>query len=200
MRKLIVPLILLMPVFGAAHESQPLDREALRQRLKFYSQVNELETTFSQTKFLSDMGVELKSEGRFQLRRPQQVVWEIVKPGRVRIEMTRDEIVVTSGEGASQSKRVLKVSAIPDEKDIKSLKNLVSWLELDAQALSEEYSVFAVGKQAFRFVPKNAKLSAFKELEMTLANGGHLSRLVIHEPSGDRMDITFGTPRKKHRK
>jgi outer membrane lipoprotein-sorting protein len=183
---------LLGSVMGQAAE--PLSQAELAKKLKFYASISTLSVTFKQTKNLKDMGVQLKSEGRLSLHRPNKVVWEITQPSPLEVTLEHDQIQIRSGRGPAAQVQTLKMSEASLDQPTQSMAGLIAWLNLDARALSEQYKVFAKDSNSFRFEPKQKDLMPFDNLEMSLGKDGQLKRLTLHEVSQDTLDIEFGPP------
>jgi len=171
----------------------PVSEAALAEKLKFYASIRTFEADFKQRKELREMGMEMKSEGRLTLRRPSTVIWEILKPARVKVELGTKEIKITSGEGANATVQSFSSDQLPDDKGASSMRDLVAWLKLDAKALSEQYVITKTPADRYLFEPR--KPGPFLSMEMALSKKGHLETLVLNETSGDRMTLTFAKPR-----
>lgn len=168
----------------------------LADSLRMYQSIASLDVTFKQTKILKNLDLQLKSEGRLQIFRTQhRIIWQIFKPSPVVVQLDQKEIRIESGVGKDLQKQVFKISDAPSDKATQSIRSLVTWLNLDATALAEQYSIFALKTKAYRFIPKEKSISPFQGLDMYLAEDGQLNRLVMNELSGDSLDIEFGKPR-----
>jgi outer membrane lipoprotein-sorting protein len=173
----------------------PVSEQELAENLKLYASISHLEVGFKQTKTLKDMGIQLKSEGKLTLTRPDQVVWEIKSPGSVRISFNKSEIRIQSGKGADATTQVLKVGEASSDQAEKSMAGMMAWLNLDSKSLYDQYNIFAEGKHTFRFEPKQKSASPFSDLQMILGSDGQLNHLTIHELSGDVIDTEFDRPK-----
>lgn len=167
----------------------------LAKRLQFYQSISKLSVDFKQIKTLKELGVKLESEGKLELIRPSQVIWEIKKPSRVLIRFDQKQIRIESGEGKDVSIQVVKMEDIPKGRESKSIGGLMAWLQLDAHALSEQYIVTSSQAKKLMFSPKQKDNSVFKSIELTLSSTGHLEILHIWEGSGDEIEIQFSAPR-----
>lgn len=174
-----------------------LSEAELTEKLKFYRSIAQLEVPFTQIKILTSLKMRLKSEGLLKLTRPDQVVWEINKPSHLQVKLTEHEVRIESGAGEDLSVQTWKKEDMPKESPSGegSLHGLVAWLQLDAHLLSQQYQILSLGPRTFLFEPRENKQNAFKNLKMTLDSGGHLKILVIHENSGDEIQIQFGNPK-----
>lgn len=175
-----------MAVFAA---ETPVSVEELKKTLSPYEKIEKLEVPFHQTKTLVEMKIKLESDGRLTLNRAKQtVLWEILKPSPLKVEMTATEIKLTDENGT----QTLKTDAGPAAQ---SLKSLVAWLKLDAEALAKEDDVFLVKPRVYLFKPRDRANSPFESIELTLGEKNHLKSLFMKEKSGDSMQIDFGTPK-----
>ena len=188
---LSIPFVTLCFIAGAAEST--VTEAMLAEKLRFYAALGSLEADFKQVKELREMGMDMKSEGRLTLKRPDVVVWEILKPARVKVELGTTGIKITSGEGANATGQSFSADQMPQDKGASGMRDLVAWLKLDAKALSEQYVITKTPAERYLFEPR--KTGPFKSMEMALAKDGHLETLVLNEASGDRMTLTFAKPR-----
>ena len=180
---------------AAEMRGSPISESELAKQLKLYESVSSIEASFVQVKTLAEMGFQIKSEGYFKIVRPDHILWEVRKPGKVRVTLDPDQIRIESGEGKDMNVQTLKRSEAPSDKTTQNLSGLVAWLNLDAKVLHSQYDVFQTAKQTFRFAPHDLKAGPFRSIEMTLADGGQMRHLVIQETSGDTMELTFTHPK-----
>ena len=193
MRRIVIGILLAaaLPAAGL-EESKAVGPERLADILKQYRSIEAISATFKQKKTFQDIKMELKSEGRFEISRPNKtVLWEVSVPSRLQVVMNEKELRLASDD----STQVLKLSEIGGDKASRSLGALVAWLELDASKLAGQYTINEITATRFRFTPKDKVASIFLELDMWLDKQGYLTRLVINEKSGDRLDIEFGPPK-----
>lgn len=190
-------LCLLPQVVSAAQ--RPVGAAEMSDRLKFYSSIHEFAAKFRQIKHLKDMGVDLKSEGRVQVVRPDQVIWEIMKPSHVTVKIDKSRVEIVSGNGPEKTVQSLKLEDLPHDKAAGGIGLLLPWLTLDAKRLSTDYKIFEVEKKSFRFEPQAAASGLFEKIEIQLDDSGFLRRLQLMESSGDSLDIDFDEPTVKKR-
>jgi outer membrane lipoprotein-sorting protein len=171
----------------------PVTEAQLGEKLRFYAGIATLESDFHQVKDLKELGMQMKSEGRLTLKRPDSVIWEIRKPAHVKVELDLKKIRITSGDGASATVQTFTADQMPKDKDASSLRDLVAWLKLDAHALADQYVITKTTEDHFNFAPK--KTGPFRTMEMDLSKAGHLKTLTLNETSGDRMILSFERPR-----
>lgn len=190
-KALLVSVLTLCSV--SADSEGTVSEAALTEKLRFYASIRSLEADFKQLKELREMDMEMRSEGRLTLKRPDTVIWEVLKPARVKVELGAKEIRITSGEGPAASREIYSVDQMPGDKGASSLRDLVAWLKLDAHALHEQYAITRSSNGNYVFVPRKA--GPFRSMEMNLAKAGHLETLILNESSGDRMTLKFAKPR-----
>lgn len=191
----IASLVFFLPAYIAlAATPEPIAEKDLSKRLQFYRSISTLTVDFKQRKILKDLHVEIASQGRLKLIGREQVIWEVNKPGLVRLTFDHKTIKVESGEGSDYSLQIWKISDLPKGKESKNIAALEAWLKLDAQVLSSQYSVSLQESGVLRFISKEREKSTFRSVDMHLAHSGHLEGLHIIEASGDEIDIRFGTP------
>lgn len=196
---LITTLIFLgvSQVAQAAVET-PVSAAELNEKLTFYRQIDRLEADFRQVKDLHEMGMQMKSEGRLTLLAGESVVWEVLKPSRVKVELDPSGIQVTRGEGTGKTVEKITSADMPKGADGSSLRDLIQWLRMDAKILSAQYTVTRTTKDHFIFTPKTP--GPFSRLEMDLPGRGYLRKLILRETSGDQMTLEFSAPRIKKSK
>jgi outer membrane lipoprotein-sorting protein len=189
---IVASLIVSLCASAGPSESSVSEGE-LTEKLRFYATLGSLEADFHQVKDLRELGMQMKSEGRLTLRRPDSVIWEVTKPARVRVELGSAGVRITSGDGQAASVQTFSADQMPKDRDASSLHDLVAWLKLDAHVLAAQYTITKTTGDHFVFTPK--KSGPFKTMEMDLSRAGHLEKLILNETSGDRMTLTFGRPR-----
>src|SRR6185312_8598115 len=124
-----------------------ISEKELTEKLKLYASISTLDVSFRQTKTLKDMNLQLKSEGRLQLRRPDRVVWEITQPSPVRVSLDHSQIEIQTGTGPDTQVQTIKTGEAPSEQAAQSLTALIAWLSLDSHALASQYLITSSGKQ-----------------------------------------------------
>jgi len=187
-------LVLAWLVSVRGQAAVPISETELAKRLKLYASISTLSVGFKQTKTLKDMGIQLKSEGRLRLERPDKITWEITQPSPLLVTLDKSEIRIRSGRGPDSRTQVLKMGDAGSDQPTQSLAGLIAWLNLDSKALVSQYQVLAVDKQSVHFEPKQKDSVPFESLDMSLGADGQLKHLVLHEISGDQLDIEFGKP------
>lgn len=174
---------------NAADVTKSVNSAELAEKLKQYRSIATISAPFKQKKTFKDIDMVLKSEGQFELSRTSKTVtWQVLKPSPLKVILNGVEVKMIGPE----STQTFKISEIGGDKAMKSLTSLVAWLELDAEKLTRDYGVSQLGPDKFRFVPKT---DTFGELDMQLNPKGFLTKLEIHERSGDKLEIDFGTPK-----
>ena len=176
----------------ARGDSGVLTEAQLSQKLRQYQSIVSVEAPFKQIKTIKDMGLEIKSEGIFSLKRPRQVRWEILKPSPVLISMNDREIVLKTGTKKESHTQTFKFDEIPSTKIAGSMTGLMAWLDLNSKDLYRQYEVFADGDNRFKFIPRDKTASPFLNLVMKMNNKGLVEKVDINEVSGDSMSIVFG--------
>lgn len=166
----------------------------IAEHLKLYQTLHTLSTSFHQTKFLQEMGIELKSEGKMELIRPDKVVWKVTSPSPLELVLDKRLLSMTMGTGTSKKTEQFSLDGPLDPSVSKSLFSLIAWLKVDVPVIQESYTIFEIDKRTFKCVPKEDKLGVFQSLTLFLHKKGHLEKLFIEEKSGDRIELRFSTP------
>jgi outer membrane lipoprotein-sorting protein len=181
-----VLLLLVFFSFSAHAASAPLTRDQLAEQLEAYRSIRTLHAHFHETKHLKDLKIDLTSEGELDLERPTRVVWRVTSPSPLTVTLEKDKLSITSDGKREQYEMEGRAK--------ESLKALVAWLELDPDALMANYRVLSLGKDRFRFEPKDTN-APVQSLQMKIRAKGYVERLEIEERSGDSLDIRFDPPR-----
>src|SRR5688572_2724681 len=93
----IAALIVTLAVTSAQEKPSPISAGELARELAFYKTVARLEASFTQTKRLKDLEMNLKSRGTLKFFPPDRVEWLIFSPSRVKVVFDREEMRVESG-------------------------------------------------------------------------------------------------------
>src|SRR4051812_614438 len=80
-------------------KAAPVGPEELAQLLKFYAPIRSLSVPFQQMKHLSEMGIDLRSEGRLTVHRPDEIIWEILKPSHLTVVIDKTAVRLSEGDG-----------------------------------------------------------------------------------------------------
>lgn len=176
--------------------AQSVSSEALSKVLNAYQNISHLEVDFQQTKKLKDIDLKLESSGILKVDPPHGVLWRVIKPNPVMVTLSQQTIVIQTASGT----QTFSQSENPSEKDRKSFSNMLGWLKLDAEAISNQYEVTQPGPSQYRFVAKDKKATSLQNLEMQMTPEGHIRVLKIEEESGDSIEIRFGKPKIHRRK
>ncbi len=172
----------------------PLNTEELSKKLQFYTPIETLQATFKQTKHLKEMGMKLESEGELKVHRPDRVVWQITKPGRVQLTLQGSDVILETGEGKEYKVDRFSLNS-PMKKEIsQGLLSMMAWLKLDIPMIQNSFTVSSIEGGGFRCEPKDKKAALFASLDFYVHSKGHLEQLILNEKSGDRIEIRFQAP------
>jgi hypothetical protein len=187
--------LFILTLFYALTALAGSDDEELFQALHRYQHLNRLKVDFNEKKILKSIGTILDSTGRLSVtRNPKVIIWEILKPSPVRVKLSNDEMQITTAPGSkTEETQILHAKDANARDGMESQAALSSWLNLDAKALGEEYTVTEQNKLSYVFTPK--KKSPFVKIQMKLSKAGYVDTLILEEASGDTMELKFGTPK-----
>jgi hypothetical protein len=101
--------------------------------------------------------------------------------------------ITTAPGSKTEETQILHAKDANARDGMESQAALSSWLNLDAKALGEEYTVTEQNKLSYVFTPK--KKSPFVKIQMKLSKAGYVDTLILEEASGDTMELKFGTPK-----
>jgi hypothetical protein len=185
------------PISGAALSLQEVSAKSLSLALHRYAGIQELQVPFKQTKIFKDIPTRLRSEGELHVVRPDSLTWTITKPSLVSVEIKGSTVTIASGTGSDRTVQTFKASSNEKDPQARSLQAVASWFSLDPSALTKDYSVKELGSNRFQFVPRDPSATPFESLDLSLSGDGKIKDTIIHERSGDRLEIVFGEPRIK---
>lgn len=188
-------LLCLLAAASPVWSATPVSVGELKSALKRYQSMESLEVPFKQIKSLTDLNLELRSEGRLTLTLPDRVLWEILKPQPTTVLLEQDKITLDS----NGKKETFKPGDSNSTKDKQSFADLLNWLKLDAEAIAQNYTVSKTTDRTYTFAAKRPD-SAVKSLEMELTKSGDVAELNFNESSGDKIKIQFGKPKITHKK
>ncbi|GED44147.1 LolA family protein [Cobetia marina] len=175
-------LLLTASAFGAS--AAEFDARALTQQLARTAPVC---GDFQQTRWLEDVGAQLKSRGQFHLigdpNAPEGLVWDTTSPIEDRLEMRPNASEGPDGEPLPADQQAMA-------------ELLVNFFHGDWQALEEHFTLQLTGSaddwQA-SLIPRDARLAeAIEHLE--IEGGSWLDHLTLTSGDGDRLALTL-TPR-----
>jgi hypothetical protein len=172
---------------------------ALKQSLAVYQNLATLEVGFIQKKSLSSIGTTLESSGRLKITdHPKLIVWEILKPAPLRIELRDSKMKIITAPGSKNESVQLLDANEGGAKGSAAQAELSAWMSLDANSISDQYNITQKNKNEFEFHPKGK--SAFSSINVKLTRLGNLQDLNLHEVSGDTLALTFGKPQLSYKK
>jgi hypothetical protein len=179
---------------AAPPAAKELSRAELSGVLHRYKDLKELDVTFKQEKIFKDISTRLHSEGSLHVKRPDSLVWTILKPSFIEVQIKAGNVQITSGVGEDRIVQNFKPSQSDKDPASRSLHAVASWFSLEPSALSKDYVVKGLDSGVYSFIPRDQSASPFSSLDISLAGDGHIVKATIHERSGDRLEIQFGTP------
>lgn len=172
-------LLLTASAFGAS--AAEFDARALTQQLARTAPVC---GDFQQTRWLEDVGAQLKSRGQFHLigdpNAPEGLVWDTTSPIEDRLEMRPNASEGPDGEPLPADQQAMA-------------ELLVNFFHGDWQALEEHFTLQLTGSaddwQA-SLTPRDARLAeAIEHLE--IEGGSWLDHLTLTSGDGDRLALTL---------
>ena len=128
--------------------------------------------------------------------RARAVSWEITKPGALKVELDQNRLTLVSDTGKDQQVESWPLDKIPSNIKEK-LFVMKLWLNFDPNGLYRQYTIYEIKPNQLKFVPKENSPIGFSSIEMHLHSDGYVTRLILHEDSGDILDYAFTKPRLK---
>ncbi|GHD48064.1 Outer membrane lipoprotein carrier protein LolA [Marinobacter persicus] len=177
-------MVVAMPV--AASEGDVASISDLENLLGDQTDVQSLEGSFEQGKYIADLDTTLDSSGRFEFDADTGLVWNIQKPVATLLKISGEEIV------EEQDGEVVMRMDVDDQPMTQAISEVFfAIFGGDWQALSERFSIHTLQKEApwrFELKPKGDMLkSHLKRVE--LQGKDYLNQLVLEETNGDRTEI-----------
>lgn len=185
---LLILLTLLFSAPGFAPENQALSEAEFSSILHRYQSFSSLKTSFTQIKTITDLGIQLKSEGTLSINRPSTVIWQVLKPGPLTVTINDKQV--------SMENETFLLSSAPSKVSQK-LALMISWLKMDTAKLYENFSILRLRENVYRLTPRQKKSDAMGigAFEITLNSQGYVERVLITEVSGDLLEILFLKPK-----
>ena len=177
-------MVVAMPV--GASEGDATSVSDLENLLGDQTDVQSLEGSFEQGKYIADLDTTLDSGGRFEFDADTGLVWNIQKPVATLLKISAEEIV------EEQDGEVVMRMDVDDQPMTQAISEVFfAIFGGDWQALSERFSIHTLQKEApwrFELKPKGDMLkSHLKRVE--LQGEDYLNQLVLEETNGDRTEI-----------
>ena len=187
-------LFSIAPVCGLSIDCVKTSGTDFSSQLKFYQGLSELNVDFSQHKYIKELDVDIKSNGKLQVKWSDHVIWKIESPSPFEFVFNSSEIKITSKSYAGKERvDTYKIGETISKKDAKGLMQLLLWLRLDADGLVKHYSICRQD-DLLRFFPIESEDIVFKQLDMSLCKTGYIKSLKLYEKSGDLINIEFSKP------
>ena len=168
------------------------DDEETKQQFRKLNELNMFEVSFIQVKTLKDLNFTIKSVGSLKVSKPSNIVWKVVQPSYLEVNISSNRVTILSKEmdGSSQKQTYEYEKRPKNAQSYSSLLNLMSLLTMDIEQLMKEYVITKKGKEAFLFTPK-IKSDIFKNILIQLRDDHLIKSVELLETSGDTMHISF---------
>lgn len=189
----------LAPRANAEHRAVPagtLSKADFARLLENYQKFSRMDVPFSQTKNITGLGLQLRSQGSLTVIRPDTVIWLLNKPDFLKVLINAQEISLQSGKHEPER---WPLAQIP-EKMAANLQEMILWLKFDAEALYQQFHISAHGDHNFSFKRRKnvGAESGFTSLDMVFGPGKNVRQMRMVEKSGDFIDIQFDEPKFQH--
>lgn len=172
-----------------------VSKEELSKTFKFYQDIKELTVDFKMSKRLKDIPTILHSEGQLRVSQPNILIWKITKPAPLTVEIGKDEVKITSGEGQELRTQTFRLNQIGESADATRFQSMNAWLKMDTEKLSQDYEIEKLASDSFIFKPKHPNQVPFSKLTISLNQRGDLQKLSMEERTGDSTEFVFGPAR-----
>lgn len=143
-------------------------------------------STFTQVKSMSEMGLELKSEGELEVKSVGHANWKIIKPSYLNVLVSPEEIKVYS-DPKSTPRIVNK-----DKGKASSLED-IGWMELlmeKPETVIQHFQIIQITPLSFKLLPKNPK-HGFDYVQLTFGVKRKITEVFIQENKEDSLKISF---------
>ncbi len=174
---LLLPLMLSSDV--------PAEAEAVWARM---AQVQRLQADFTQVRYSRLLSRPFSSTGELRFERPGKLAWEVREPSASTFVM--DGTMVGMWYPDLGVREEIDLSGSPEAASL--VQGMMIWLGGDIDTVSEQYDMSWTPPQA-TLTPKDPTMKAVVDhLDLTLSGDPLLvTSVVIHEPDGDRVEITL---------
>lgn len=148
-----------------------------------------LKGRFIQVKVLSELGVEIKTEGNFLVNRldPKASVfnWNVEKPSKSQVCLDSKGVVLDSGG----KKKKIAFSEIGQDSS-QQMTSLLKLMSLNPSQLGEDFEIKAAGED-YLLTPKKVEAVFFKTAQIHVNKSGIVDKISVKEKSGDELNIQF---------
>lgn len=172
-------------------KSVPLNLEEIKKEFKKFEKPSLLSGHFEQQKKLKELDVEIKTSGKFRIKRlsAQKValIWKIEKPDSMMVCI--DEQTVVFDNPRLKKKTTLKMSEI-SQQDSSGLTKMVHLIKMNPETLEQDF-IITGGPKKFTVVPKNKGDYQFAQAILELDAQKNLKQVVLHEVNEDSLHIQF---------
>lgn len=149
-----------------------------------------LSADFTQVRHSKLLSKPITSSGHLAFARPDRMAWTVTSPARSTFVLDGTKVGMAYPDLGMRDEIDLASNA-----EVASLvQGMMVWLGGDLETVSKDYDVaWTSGSPAVAtLTPKDARLSAIiGTLDLTIADGPTIEKVVITEPDGDRVEITF---------
>lgn len=175
-------------MFAATAPLAASDMTALRAELSFLVKNKSFWSEFTQKKTIKNLGVALTSKGRFEIIDKKQIVWQILEPSYLRVELQPGELRLIKDKERKNA-QVLKQDQANESQN--------AWLDLlvfDEEKVATKFTVKKVSKKEFELSPKS-KDAPFKKITC-FTREGFFEKIILKENEEDQIEIHLAPPHK----
>lgn len=185
--------ILCLGLFSQAAESLPAAENAashkeLLKKMNLKS-FESLKGRFVQVKILSELEVQIKTEGNFLVNRkdPKASVfnWNVEKPSKSQVCLDSKGVVLDSGG----KKKKISFSEIGQDSG-QQMTSLLKLMSLDPGQLDEDFHIKPAGED-YLLTPKKPESVFFQTALIHVSSAGIVDKISVKEKSGDELNIQF---------
>ena len=148
----------------------------------------ELSAKFTQVQHRAVLKVPLTSTGTVRFSRPQSLEWIVESPSRS--SFTLKDAVATMSYPELNMTETIDLASVPDASRLAT--SMLVWMQADAGAVTRDFTVTYQADGA-SLAPKDPQLQKLlTRIDLTVApSPWRVTAVVLTEPSGDHVDITF---------
>ena len=195
----LLPLITLLAAPSLAGDDLPPEAVAVWEAM---SQVRSLEASFEQSRTTTLLTHPLVSTGTLRFVRPDKLAWVVEQPGRSTMVVSGTQVGMSYPDLGVHEQ--LDLAGDPDAERL--VRSMMVWLAGDLEQVSRDYGLAWAAAPAdgpagalhlATLTPRDPTMAGLiARLELSI--GGEPLRVMavtMHEPDGDRVDITMGDVR-----
>lgn len=173
---------------------QAAEPPTLDKLLNYYRDLGSFESSFTQTKHLTAIGMTLKGKGQLRVLGADGVIWKMIDPAPLEVAISPLAVTIkTTVSGKPVVTTYSLIEGVAGNQIAASVKPFLDLFTGSMDSLHKQFDIETVS-DGFSLTPKLTTM-AIKNLVLSPdADNLYLARVVIHEKSGDSIEYQFARP------